>query len=164
MSETASKAAKPAAKAVAAQAAAKVPAVKKKAVKKAKGKEQFVSTPVNALLWIISAVLICGAIFGNYYYSNYVVIDESTIQRLGRVGAVIAAIVAGLALLLLTNRGHELLKSASESYTELLKVVWPTRQEAVQTTVIVFIAVCVVSLFLYLCDIVFLEIVRAITL
>ncbi|MDD7021094.1 MAG: preprotein translocase subunit SecE [Aeromonadales bacterium] len=164
MSETASKAAKPAAKAVAAQAAAKVPAVKKKAVKKAKGKEQFVSTPVNALLWIISAVLICGAIFGNYYYSNYVVIDESTIQRLGRVGAVIAAIVAGLALLLLTNRGHELLKFASESYTELLKVVWPTRQEAVQTTVIVFIAVCVVSLFLYLCDIVFLEIVRAITL
>jgi preprotein translocase subunit SecE len=162
MSQT-SKAAKPADKAVAANAA-KAPAVKKKAVKKAKGSEKFVSAPVNALLWIVSAILICGAIFGNYYYANYVVIEETTLQRLGRAGAVIAAIVAGLALLLLTNRGHQLLKFASESYTELLKVVWPTRQEAVQTTVIVFIAVCVVSLFLYLCDIVFLEIVRAITL
>ncbi|MGN0909395.1 MAG: preprotein translocase subunit SecE [Succinivibrio sp.] len=163
MSQTASNAAKPAAKAPAANAAAKAPVVKK-APRKSKGKEQFISSPVNALLWLISAVLICGAIFGNYYYSNYIVIDESTLQRLGRVCAVIVAIVAGLALLLLTNRGHELLKFASESYTELLKVVWPTRQEAMQTTVIVFIAVCVVSLFLYLCDIVFLEIVRAITL
>ena len=56
------------------------------------------------------------------------------------------------------------MKFASESYTELLKVVWPTRQEAFQTTLIVFVAVSVVSLFLYLCDVVFLQIVRGITL
>ena len=51
-----------------------------------------------------------------------------------------------------------------DAYTELKKVIWPTRQEAVQTTFIVFVAVSVVSLFLYLCDIVFLQIVRVFTL
>lgn len=134
--------------------------------KKAKknGKETFVSAPVNFLLWLVSAVLIIGAIFGNYYYSNYVLIDESTLQRLARVGIVIFTIVVGLAVLLFTNKGHEMLKFGSESYTELLKVIWPTRQEAVQTTFIVFVAVSVVSLFLYLCDVVFLQIVRGITL
>lgn len=140
------------------------PVAKAKKAKKGNGKAQFVSAPVNALLWLVSAVLICGAIFGNYYYSNYVLIDESTMQRLGRVAAVIAAIVVGLGVLIFTNKGHELLKFGSESYTELLKVVWPTRQEAVQTTLIVFVAVCIVSLFLYLCDVVFLQIVRVITI
>ena len=148
-------------KAPVAHAQAKEKKVPRKA---ANVKEQFVSSPVNALLWLVSAVFICGAIFGNYYYANYVMISESTLQRLGRVGAVIGLIAVGLAVLLFTNKGHELLKFASASYTELLKVVWPTRQEAVQTTVIVFIAVCVVSLFLYLCDVVFLQIVKAITL
>ncbi len=138
-------------------------AAKPKKVKK-NAKETFVSAPVNLLLWLVSAVLIIGAIFGNYYYSNYVLIDESTMQRLARVGIVIVTIVAGLAVLLFTNKGHEMLKFGSESYTELLKVVWPTRQEAVQTTFIVFVAVSVVSLFLYLCDVVFLQIVRGITL
>ncbi len=148
---------------VAASQNANVPA---KTTKKAKKnvKETFVSAPVNALLWIVSAVLICGAIFGNYYYSNYVLLDETSLQRLGRVAAVIVTIVIGLGVLVFTNKGHSLLKFASESYTELLKVVWPTRQEAFQTTLIVFVAVCVVSLFLYLCDVVFLQIVRGITL
>ena len=36
----------------------------------------FVSPAVNALLWVVAIVLIAGAIFGNYYYTNFVVIDE----------------------------------------------------------------------------------------
>ena len=77
---------------------------------------------------------------------------------------VIVSIVVGLGVLLFTNKGHALLNFSRLSYTELRKVVWPTRQEALQTTFIVFVAVSVVSLFLYLCDIVFLQLVRAITL
>ena len=48
-----------------------------KVKKQKKGvKESYVSAPVNAVLWILSAVLICGAIFGSYYYANYVLSDE----------------------------------------------------------------------------------------
>ncbi|MBO6257843.1 MAG: preprotein translocase subunit SecE [Succinivibrio sp.] len=124
----------------------------------------FVSPAVNALLWVVAIVLIAGAIFGNYYYTNFVVIDESTLGRLGRVFAVIGVIVVAAVVLLFTNKGHALLDFSHKSYVELKKVVWPTRQEAVQTTLIVFVAVCVVSLFLYLCDVVFLQIIESITM
>ncbi len=137
---------------------------KKKGVTVAAKEEKTVSPFVNTVLWIFSLAIIVGAIFGNYYYSNYVLIDESSLARLARVAAVIVAIVIGLGILIFTNKGHAFLNFARLSYVELRKVVWPTRQESLQTTFIVFAAVCVVSLFLYLCDIVFLQLVRAITL
>ena len=62
------------------------------------------------------------------------------------------------------KNGSKVVNFFKESIAELKKVVWPTRQEAVQTTFIVFVAVCIVSLFLYLCDIVFLQVVRLFTL
>lgn len=146
----------------------KTPAVKKepknKVAKTAKEENNGVSSGLNAFLWLLSAVIICAAIFGNYYYTKYVIIDESSLQRLARVAVVIVAIAAGLVVLLFTSKGRQLLSFARLSYTELRKVVWPTRQEALQTTFIVFVAVCIVSLFLYLCDIVFLQLVRSITL
>lgn len=143
-------------------AASKVKAPAKTANKKAAA--QFVSTPLNHLLWLCAIVLVAGAIFGNFYYTQHIVVDESSLGRFGRTALVIAVIVAGLAITLFTNKGHALLIFAREAYVELRKVVWPTRQEAVQTTIIVFVGVCVVSLFLYLCDLVFLQVVKAITL
>lgn len=143
-------------------APAKAKAPVKAANKKAAA--QFVSTPLDRLLWLCAIVLVGGAIFGNFYYTQHIVIDESSLGRFGRTSIVIAVIIAGLAVTLFTNKGHALLTFAREAYVELRKVVWPTRQEAVQTTIIVFVGVCVVSLFLYLCDLVFLQVVKAITL
>ena len=143
-------------------APAKAKAPVKAANKKAAA--QFVSTPLDRLLWLCAIVLVGGAIFGNFYYTQHIVIDESSLRRFGRTAIVIAVIIAGLAVTLFTNKGHALLTFAREAYVELRKVVWPTRQEAVQTTIIVFVGVCVVSLFLYLCDLVFLQVVKAITL
>ena len=129
-----------------------------------KNENLFVSPTVSGFFWTFSAALICAAIFGNYYYTNFVLVEESTLSRLIRVLVVIFVILLGLGASLFTNKGRALLQFARQSYTELKKVVWPTRQEAVQTTFIVFVAVSVVSLFLYLCDIVFLQIVRLFTL
>lgn len=132
---------------------------------KAKVNEQLAVSPaLDKLYWLIAIVLIVAAIGGNFYYVRNFAVDEGSLSRLLRVAIVIVVIVAGLATTLLTNRGRRLLSFTREAYVELRKVVWPTRQESVQTTVIVFIAVCLVSLFLYLCDIVFLQLVRAITL
>jgi preprotein translocase subunit SecE len=124
----------------------------------------YISPTLSAFFWTISVVLVCAIIFGNYYYTNFVVVDETTMAHLVRVLAVIFGLVLSIAITLLTNKGRALLQFARQSYTELKKVIWPTRQEAVQTTFIVFVAVTVVSLFLYLCDIVFLQIVRLFTL
>lgn len=136
--------------------------VTKKADAKKRGNE--ISSFANNLLWMISFALLIVAIGGNYYYTQFVVIDESSLERLGRVAAVIVIIAAALGCLLFTNKGRKLVAFGRESYIELRKVIWPTRQEALQTTLIVFVAVCIVSLFLYLADLLFLQIVRIITL
>ncbi|MBQ2381664.1 MAG: preprotein translocase subunit SecE [Succinivibrio sp.] len=124
----------------------------------------FISPALSAVFWILSVVIVASAIFGNYYYTSFVVIDETTFGRLARVAIVILGLALGLGSALLTNKGRALLSFSRQAYTELRKVVWPTRQEAVQTTFIVFVAVCVVSLFLYFCDVIFLQIVRLFTL
>lgn len=138
---------------------------KKAEIKKADAKKPAkASNPFDFVLWTLSFALLALAIGGNYYYTRFMMIDESTFMRLGRVALVIAIIVAGLAITLFTSRGKRLLAFTRDSYIELRKVVWPTRNEGLQTTFIVFIAVSVVSLFLYLCDLIFLQIVRIITL
>lgn len=123
----------------------------------------FVSPALSTIFWILAVVIVCAAIGGNYFY-NREYLSQTVIERLVRVLVVIGGMLLGLVFALLTNKGRTLLQFAQKSYTELRKVVWPTRQEAVQTTFIVFIAVCVLSLFLYLCDVIFLEIVRLFTL
>jgi preprotein translocase subunit SecE len=40
----------------------------------------------------------------------------------------------------------------AESHFELRKVVWPTRQETTQTTLVIFVVVAIVSLLLFLFD------------
>ena len=102
-------------------APAKAKAPVKAANKKAAA--QFVSTPLDRLLWLCAIVLVGGAIFGNFYYTQHIVIDESSLGRFGRTAIVIAVIIAGLAVTLFTNKGHALLTFAREAYVELRKVV-----------------------------------------
>ncbi len=139
-------------------------ASKKPAKENKNVKELPVSKGLNRLLWSLVWILLIAVIGGNLYYTQHVIVEESSLARLARVGIVIGVIALALGIALFTNKGRALISFARESYVELRKVVWPTRPQAVQTTVIVFIAVSVVSLFLYLCDVVFLQIVRAITL
>ena len=48
-----------------------------------------------------------------------------------------------------TVKGRTAVAFAKESRTEVRKVVWPTRQEAVQTTGIVLVATLIMSLLLW---------------
>lgn len=48
-----------------------------------------------------------------------------------------------------TTQGKETLDFAKESKIELQKVVWPSRQEAVQISIIVVIMVCITGLLLW---------------
>lgn len=146
----------------------KVADAKKNEVKKVEPKKNAKAVPsgnpFDKLLWLLSFALLAAAVGGNYYYTQFIMIDESSLARLGRVAIVIVTILAGLAVVLFTNKGKKLLAFGRDSYTELRKVVWPARNEAMQTTAIVFVAVVLVSLFLYVCDLAFLQIVRLITL
>jgi preprotein translocase subunit SecE len=51
-----------------------------------------------------------------------------------------------------TSRGRAFLTLCLEARTEIRKVVWPSRQETTQTTIVVLIVVFVVALILWLLD------------
>ena len=69
----------------------------------------------------------------------------------------------GIFVALQSTRGQAIREFILDSRTEVRKVVWPSRQETVQTTLIVFAVVVVMAIFLWLVDLVLLEIVKVVT-
>ncbi|KGQ19516.1 Preprotein translocase subunit SecE [Lysobacter dokdonensis DS-58] len=66
--------------------------------------------------------------------------------------AVVGGLVAGFAVFMTSGKGAQTREFFTESRFELRKVVWPTRQEAGRATVMIVIAVTVISLILALFD------------
>ena len=92
------------------------------------------------------ALLVLAAGIVGYYWFN----DLPTWQRLLML---IGAFVGGGAIGFFTRAGHALRDFLVESNFELRKVVWPTRQETLQTTLVIIVVVIVLSLLLGLIDV-----------
>lgn len=99
------------------------------------------SDRLNGLKWFVVAVLVVLGVAGNVYYG-----DESLLYRvLALLGlALLAAFVA-----VQTTQGAAFWKLAKEARTEIRKVVWPTRQESTQTTLMVVAFVILMALVLW---------------
>jgi preprotein translocase subunit SecE len=94
-------------------------------------------------LWLAVALL-AGGVFAFYWFS-----DQSQLYRaLGLVA--VAAVALGVGYT--TAPGRRFWGFLQDSRTELRKVVWPTRTETVQTTLIVLLVVLLVGIFLWLLD------------
>jgi preprotein translocase subunit SecE len=65
---------------------------------------------------------------------------------------VLAALAAGIFVSLQSTQGREFWHFVQGSRVELRKVVWPTRQETLQTTLVVFIAILVMGIFFWILD------------
>jgi preprotein translocase subunit SecE len=64
-------------------------------------------------------------------------------------GALVAGLVVAVLLLWTSATGRDFLSFAKESVRETKKVVWPTRKEATQITMVVFGFVLVMAIFLW---------------
>lgn len=91
--------------------------------------------------WLIVAALVVVGVVGNQYFSA-----ESILYRV--LGLVVLAAVAGV-VALKTARGQAFAVLLKEARVEIRKVVWPTRQETTQTTLIVVAVVLVMALLLW---------------
>jgi preprotein translocase subunit SecE len=93
------------------------------------------------LKWLVAVLLLGGAIYANWYYGA-----ESALYRaLGMIAVVLmAAYVAAQ-----TEKGTAVVELALGARTELRKVVWPTKQERNQTTLIVVAVILLMSLILW---------------
>ena len=91
--------------------------------------------------YVVALLLVAAGLFAFYWFEG---------QWPGgvRVLAVIAGLVAGAAVFLLTAKGADTRDFLSESRFELRKVVWPTRQETTRTMWVVMAAVIIISLIL----------------
>lgn len=110
---------------------------------------------LDTLKWLVVVVLLGAAVGGNYYFG-----DMSVLFR--AVGVVVAIAVA-LFIAAKTAKGAQFVNFASESRTEVRKVVWPTREEATQTTLIVLAATFVMALLLWGLDGIAVRVVSFIT-
>ncbi|MDD0824331.1 preprotein translocase subunit SecE [Mannheimia sp. AT1] len=94
------------------------------------------SKGVNTALWVMAVVLLTVAAVGNAYFSSH-------FSLIVRVLLLVVLLVGAVALAAVTNQGQKAIHFMKDSRTELRKIIWPTRPEATQTTLIV-LAVCVV--------------------
>ena len=95
---------------------------------------------------LIAAIFVLvGGIVAFYYFR-----DEWTL--LYRVLAMLAATIAAVGLIMTTGVGKSFLGFLRDSRVEVRKMVWPTRQETVQTTLIVVALVFLVGLLLWTLD------------
>ena len=111
---------------------------------------------MDSLKWIAILLLIVAGIYANGHYS-----DTAWGLR-AAAGIIVAAIL--VAIVLQTAKGQAAWVFIRGARTELRKVVWPTRQETVQTTMIVVVMVIITALILWGLDAFFFWAVRSLSL
>ena len=105
---------------------------------------ETVSTAADKAKLAVAALLVVAAVVVFYMLAK---------QDLWlRVIALIALMAAAVATFFTSEMGKELIAYGRDSAREVRKVVWPTRQEALQMTFYVFAFVFVMALFLWLTD------------
>ena len=117
--------------------------------------ETEVSNKLDTFKLILAIAVLLVGIGGFYYYA-----DASLLYRV--LGLVAMAIVA-VGIALTTGTGRAIVSFGREARAEVRKVVWPTRQETVQTTLMVVVAVIILGIFLWLIDMMLLKAVQMLT-
>jgi len=107
--------------------------------------EQVVGNSAADIAKLTLAIIVLAAGVVGYYWFN----DLPTWQRLLML---LGGFVGGGAVGYFTRSGHALRDYFSESIFELRKVVWPTRQETVQTTLVIMVVVVILAILLGLID------------
>ena len=91
-----------------------------------------------------AAILLSTAVIAFYYYADA--------SKLVRIGGLLAATAVAAGVSLRTEKGRQLAGFIKEAQVEVRKVIWPTRPETVQTTMVVIVVVIIVALFLWVLD------------
>ena len=110
---------------------------------------------LDTLRWGLSGLILVAAV-GAFY-----VLSETSI--LYAILLLLASSVVAVTVVWSTVVGKKTRAFLADARTEVRKVVWPTRQRTIQTTLYVLLMVIVVGIFLWLLDMFFLWIVEMAT-
>ncbi len=110
---------------------------------------------VDTAKLVLAAAVLIGGIVAYYYFEN-----ESILLRVAGllVGLVIGAVIAFQSI-----QGQVLWRFIHSSRNELRKVIWPTRQETLQTTLTVMVFALILGVFFWILDLLLLWGTRILT-
>ncbi len=102
------------------------------------------TSPIDTFKLMTALLVLLAGVVGFYYFE-----DESQLLRV--LGMLTVAVIAFL-IAAMTEVGRRSLGFVKDARVEVRKVVWPTRQETVQTTIAVLFMVVLVAIMLWLFD------------
>lgn len=99
---------------------------------------------MDGLKWLVVLVLVAVGVVGNSFYSELAILYR----------ALALVVLAGAAIFVAINteKGAAFWGLLREAQAEFRRVVWPTRQEVNQTTLIVVAVVLVMAIILWMLD------------
>lgn len=104
------------------------------------------SSRKDAVLLVVAAALFVGGLFSFYYFNPQ-------LPTVVRLLILLAAFGAAAAIGYRTQTGQDVWSAIAGARTELRKVIWPTKQESVQTTIIIAVVVVIMTFLIWLLDI-----------
>ena len=99
---------------------------------------------LDNIILAVALIIVVGAMVAFYMFP-----DQS---KLIRVGGILVSVGIASAIAYQTAKGKQIWGFLQDSQIEVRKVVWPTRQETLQTTLIVILFVIFIALILWLLD------------
>ncbi len=93
---------------------------------------------------LLALLVLLAGIAGFYYFA-----EESLLYR---VLGLLAMVGVAIGISVTTAKGKSLIGFLASSRMEVRKMVWPTRAETMQTTLMVFILVVILAIFLWFVD------------
>ena len=114
-----------------------------------------ISSTLDTLKMASAVAILLSSVFSFYYFAE--------LSVLIRVLVVIFSVILSLMIFFSTQRGIIFWDFIQGSRVEMRKVVWPTKQETIQTTLTVFMFVLVLGIFFRLLDFLLLYITTSIT-
>jgi len=105
--------------------------------------------------WLVALVLLLAGMIANHYYSE-------VSMPLRMLAWLLVVIVAGF-VASRTQKGKWVLDFFRDSRSELRKVIWPTREETIQTTLVVAVMVVILALILWGMDSILLWVIGWLT-
>jgi preprotein translocase subunit SecE len=106
----------------------------------------------------LSLIFVVAGVTAFYYFS-----DVPGFSMLYRVLMLVAIVAIAIGTMMTTARGKGVWAFALESKQEIRKVVWPTREETIRTTLLVFGLVFLVGLMLWILDMFLLMGIKGLT-
>jgi preprotein translocase subunit SecE len=110
---------------------------------------------LDTIKLVVAALVLLGGIVAYYYFA-----EASLVVR---VISLVAGLVLGTVIAFQSTQGRQLWQFVQGSQVEIRKVVWPTQQETMQTTLMVIVFTVVLAVFFFLVDLILLNVTQFFT-